>query len=133
MNINLIPFLHGAEVENLNLEFRENLSQNCFNIPAYPFEDLLNPSKKSVVYLSVPYYAPDGANLVRIEKNVDIHPNVDFYFKIFQHEHNLGHFLKYENVRRTKTPIFWIYENGVKIYEKIGVYLSVEEIQELLK
>jgi hypothetical protein len=131
MNIDLTPFLHGAEEQHL--EFSENPSQNCFNITAYPFEDLLNPSKKSVVYLCIPWYVPDGGNLVRIEDIVDKYPNVDFYFKIFQHEHNLGHFLKYENVRRTKTPIFWIYENGVKIYEKIGVYLSVEEIHELLK
>ncbi len=132
MNIDLTLFLDG--VEDHNLEFRENLSQNCFNIPAYPFEDVLNPAKKSIVYLCVPYYTADAVNLVRLSKNVvDKYPNIDFYFKVFQNEHSLGHFLKYENVRGTKTPIFWIYENGVKIYEKMGVIMREEDIRELLK
>ena len=44
MKINLDLFANGVEYHNL--EFTENLSQNCFNIPDYPFESVLNPAKK---------------------------------------------------------------------------------------
>lgn len=132
MKINLDLFANGVEYHNL--EFTENPSQNCFNIPDYPFESVLNPAKKSVVYLSVPWYAKDSVNLFMLSKNVvDKYPNIDFYFKVFQNEHSLGQFLKYENVRRAKTPIFWIYENGVKIFEKLGAIIREEDIHDLLK
>jgi hypothetical protein len=132
MKMNFELFEDGVEYHNL--EFTEDPHLNCFNILAYPFEGVLNPAKKSVIYLSVPWYAKDSVNLFMLSKNVvDKYPNIDFYFKVFQNEHSLGHFLKYENVRGTKTPIFWIYENGVKIYEKMGVIVREDDIHELLK